>query len=353
VRAPESTRVKILLIAATAALTLSAHYGWIVEPLFGHVHWFHAIHGRLCYVPIIVAAAWFGIRGGLYVASAISILVLPYVLRNTGDTHEVAAEVAEIVFYFALAILIGALVERELRARREQQEAALKAERSHKLSLVGQIAAGVAHEIKNPLASIKGAAQILVDADTSKEDREEFRDILQNEVRRIDGTVSEFLEFARPKELQLGKTDLSKSVRATVRQLEADAGRQGVSIDAQLRDGIVVNGDSEKLHQMTLNLLLNAVQASRDSDTIRVTLTETESKAQLAIRDSGAGISEEDLDRVLEPFFTTKSSGIGLGLAVVGDIVTSHSGEIAIESTVGQGTTVTVTIPRFAVEETK
>jgi signal transduction histidine kinase len=306
VRAPESTRVKIALIAATAAITLSAHYGWIVEPFFGHVHWFHAIHGRLCYIPIIIAASWFGIRGGLYAASAISLLVIPFVFRNAADTHDVAAEVAEIVFYYALAVLIGALVERELRARRQQQEAALRAERSHKLSLVGQIAAGVAHEIKNPLASIKGAAQILVAKDTSEKDREEFRDVLQNEVRRIDATVSEFLEFARPKELKLGKTDLSKSVRATVRQMEADARRQGVALEAQLQVGIIVNGDDEKLHQMTLNLLLNALQASKEDSVINVTLTDAaEGQARLTIQDSGAGVGEEDLARVLEPFFTT------------------------------------------------
>lgn len=353
-RAPESTRVKILLIALTAAVTLSAHYGWIVEPLFGHVHWFHAIHGRLCYIPIIVAAAWFGIRGGMYVAGAISILVVPYIIRSAADTHDVATEVAEIVVYFGLAVLIGALVEREFRARREQQEAALRAEKSHKLSLVGQIAAGVAHEIKNPLASIKGAARILVDAATSEEDRAEFADILQNEVRRIDATVSEFLEFARPKELQLGKTDLSKSIRATVRQLETDARRRGVAIEVQLEDGIIVNGDSEKLHQMTLNLLLNAVQASTKGGVINVSLAGThDGRAQLKVEDSGVGISREDLDRVLEPFFTTKSSGIGLGLAVVGEIVANHSGEITFDSAVGRGTTVTVSIPRLTEKVTK
>ncbi len=183
---PESIRAKLLILAGATAITLAVHYGWLLEPLFGHVHWVHAIHGRLCYIPIVIAASWFGLRGGLYAAGVISVLVLPYVLTSVDDPHELASEAAEIVFYFAIAILIGVLVEREFTARRKQQEAQLQMERSQKLSLVGQLAAGVAHEIKNPLASIKGAADILTDDDTTRADREEFKEILQNEIRRID-----------------------------------------------------------------------------------------------------------------------------------------------------------------------
>jgi signal transduction histidine kinase len=253
----------------------------------------------------------------------------------------------EIVFYFAIAVLIGVLVEREFTARRKQQEAQLQMERSQKLSLVGQLAAGVAHEIKNPLASIKGAADILTDDDTSREDRQEFKDILRNEVRRIDGTVAEFLEFARPKKTQLETLDLTKTVRATLRQIEADAKRGRLPIEPELQEGIVINGDPEKLHQMTLNLMLNAMQASEEGDTIRVTLTDHNAiGVQLVIADSGAGIDESDMRRIFEPFFTTRSSGAGLGLAVVKDIVDSHSGEIAIEGDVGRGTTVTITLSR-------
>jgi signal transduction histidine kinase len=343
---PESFKTKVLLLVGATAITVAVHYGWLLEPMFGHVHWVHAIHGRLCYIPIVIGAAWFGLRGGLYTASAISILVLPYVLASADEPHNLAGEMAEIVFYFAIAILIGVLVEREFKARRKQQEAKLQMERSQRLSLVGQLAAGVAHEIKNPLASIKGAADILTDDDTTRADRDEFKEILQNEVRRIDATVTEFLEFARPKETRLEKLDLTRTVAATLRQIEAHAKREGLSIDIDLQDGVVVDGDGEQLHQMALNLMLNAIQASQAGSTIRVSLANRDVKGvQLVIADMGAGIEDGDMERIFEPFFTTKASGTGLGLAVVKDIVDSHSGKIAIESKVGRGTAVTVTLP--------
>jgi two-component system sensor histidine kinase HydH len=252
----------------------------------------------------------------------------------------------EIVFYFAIAVLVGVLVERELEARRKQQEAKLQMERSQKLSLVGQLAAGVAHEIKNPLASIKGAADILTDDDTSRGDREEFKEILRNEIRRIDATVAEFLEFARLRETKLERLDLTGTLRATLRQIEAHAKREGLSIEADLQEDVVIDGDREKLHQMALNLMLNAMQASQAGDTIHVSLIDRDiDGARLTIADRGAGIDDAALDHVFEPFFTTRSSGSGLGLAVVKDIVDNHAGQIAIESTVGRGTTVTVTLP--------
>lgn len=342
---PDSFKTRILVLSGVTVLTLAFHYGWFVAPVVGHVHWIHAIHGRLCYIPIVIAAAWFGLRGGLSTAAVISVVVLPYALR-VKEQHLFVNEMAEIVFYFAIAVLVGVLVEREFAARQKQQDAQLKMERSQKLSLVGQLAAGVAHEIKNPLASIKGAADILTDDDTSPDDREEFKAILRNEVRRIDATVTEFLEFARPKEMRMGSLDLSRTIAATLRQIEAHAKRQGLSIETDLQNGVMVSGDAEKLHQMALNLVLNAIQASHEGETICVTLADSgPDGARLIIADTGAGIDSANMDRVFEPFFTTRSPGTGLGLAVVKDIVDRHSGEIAIESDLGIGTTVTVRFP--------
>ena len=343
---PDSPKTKILVLAGVTAFTVGFHYGWLVEPFFGHVHWLHAIHGRFCYIPIVMAAAWFGIRGGLIAAGVISVLVMPYILGSDLPTSSFISEWVEIVFYFALAALIGVLVERELTSRRRQQDAQLQVERSQKLSLVGQIAAGVAHEIKNPLTSIKGAAEILSDATASPADREEFGGILQNEVKRIDATVTEFLEFARPKQTQLRQLDFSEAVTTCLRQVEAQARAAEVSFVQAIRDRLSVNGDPEKLHQMMLNLLLNAMQASPAGQKIGVSLQRMDNeRVVLTISDSGEGIAPRDLDRIFEPFFTTKASGTGLGLAVVKAIVESHEGRIQIESTPGTGTTVVVELP--------
>ena len=110
-KGPESNAFKILVLAGVTVLTLGVHYGWLIEPIFGHVHWIHAIHGRFCYIPIVMAASWFGIRGGLYAATTISVLVLPYVFIFAGETRDLAGELAEIIFYYAIATLIGVLGE--------------------------------------------------------------------------------------------------------------------------------------------------------------------------------------------------------------------------------------------------
>jgi signal transduction histidine kinase len=345
-KGPDSNAYRILVLAGVTVLTLGVHYGWLVEPIFGHVHWIHAIHGRFCYIPIAMAAAWFGIRGGIYAATVISALVLPYVFIYARESSDLAGELAEITFYYAIAILIGVLVEREIKARRKQQEAEMHAERSHELSLVGQIAAGVAHEIKNPLASIKGAADILADDETQPAEREEFKTILRNETKRIDTTVTEFLAFARPKETELRRLNLSEVLKTSLRQTDAEAARRGLTVRSDVEDNIHVDGDPEKLHQMALNLILNSIQASKEGDRIDVELkTVPQKSARFTVRDAGSGINADDLKHVFEPFFTTRSSGTGLGLAIVKEIVDSHSGEISIESSPGEGTSVTVTIP--------
>lgn len=343
---PKAKLTRVISLGLVTALTLGIHYGWVFQPIFGQAHWIHALHGRFCYIPIVIAASWFGLRGGLITASVVSILVLPFIAGRDLEPHLYVAELVEILFYFAIAVLTGALVDREFFARRQQEEAQLQAERSQKLSLVGQMAASVAHEIKNPLTSIKGAADILTDDETSAADKEEFRGILQNEVRRIDGTVTEFLEFARPRETKLEPINLSEIIRTCVRQLEVQARAEKVSISGDIQNDVHINGDAEKIRQMTLNLLLNSVQASPSGGVVTVSLRQTApNSARLQVEDSGDGIDEKHLSRVFDPFFTTKATGSGLGLAVVKSIVDAHGGEIRIENKRDHGLIARVDLP--------
>ncbi len=349
---PKENLNKIGFLALITTLTVAIHYGFIFDPLFGHIHWLHALHGRFCYIPIVIAASWFGFRGGIYSATAISILVLPYIFGQNIETHDTVGELVEIVFYYFIGSLIGILVDREFLARKKQQEAELQVERSQKLSLIGQMAAGVAHEIKNPLASIKGAADILVDSGTSETDLNEFGEILQNEVKRIDGTVSEFLSLARPKQTTLKKTDLTKVINSCVRQIATQAEQEGVQIETAIDNNIHVKGDPEKLHQMTLNLLLNAIKATKGSGLIRVSLKQYDLyKCQLSVEDNGVGMNEEEVHRAFEPFYTTRTGGTGLGLAIVKSIVDNHHGEIELISRVGHGSQAIVTIPLLSTGE--
>ena len=344
---PEHKTTKIGILSGIIALTLGIHYGWLIEPIFGHVHWLHAIHGRFCYIPIVIAAVWFGMRGSFLVAATISILVLPYILGSALETHSLADELTEIVFYFAIALLSGALMEREMRAQEKAQDARLQLEKSQKLSLVGQIAAGMAHEIKNPLASIKGAVEILGDESTSAADKEEFRAIVFKEIRRVNRSLTDFLEFARPSDTKFQPVNLTEIVRGSIKQLDLQARNQGVTITGQLKDDIIVNGDSEKIHQVMLNLLLNAVQASPEKSIIKVRLEGSQSSglAVLTIEDNGPGLVEGAGEKLFEPFFSTKAAGTGLGLAIARTIVEKHAGTISLRNQPQGGAAATVTLP--------
>jgi len=280
----------------------------------------------------VVASAWFGLRGGLSTALFISAAILPYIFTSNLETHELIDELAEIIFYFAIAILAGGLIQRELRAQKKAEDMRLQLERSQKMSLVGQIASGMAHEIKNPLASIKGAVEILSDKSTSEPDREEFNAIVQKEIKRINVSVTDFLEFARPSETKMMEVNLSKIVRSSIKQIQPQAGKRNIEIISNIEEPIAVNGDEEKLHQVMLNLLINAVDASPNATKLKVALNKDGETTFVSIEDSGEGISEENRDKIFEPFFTTKSSGTGLGLPIAKNIVERHKGTISLSN---------------------
>ncbi len=342
-----NTRLKLIILSSTIIITIGFHYGWITQPFFGHIHWLHALHGRFCYIPIVIATSWFGLRGGLYTASIISVLVFPYITELGNDVHELTGEIIEIVFYFAIAIVTGALVERELKIRKKHEKANLELEKSHRLSMVGQIAAGVAHEIKNPLASIKGSVEILIDEQTNKSDKEEFKDIVFNEIKRIDNTVTSFLELSRPQEYHFEKIQLSMIVKTCLKQVNVNASKNNIIIEENLKPEIYIEGDKEKIHQVLLNLLLNSIQASQEKSKIMVNLTASNSKVILQVIDFGEGIPLETISKIFDPFFTTKPSGSGLGLALVKNIIEKHNATIEFESTPNVGTTVTVKFPTY------
>lgn len=342
---PEKQATKYYILGGVITFTLALHYGWIVQPIFGHIHWIHAVHGRFCYIPIVIAATWFGLRGGLYTALIISTAVLPYILTTGLETHALSDELTEIVFYFAIALLAGGLVQRELRSREKAEDMRLQLERSHKMSLVGQIAAGMAHEIKNPLASIKGAVEILCEDETSDQDKKEFEAIVLKEVRRINTSVGDFLEFARPSETTLAELNLADIVRSSLKQVQPQAMKRGIRIVSQVEDPVMVMGNEEKVHQVMLNLLLNAVDATPDASRIAVGLKSQAADALIFIEDSGAGIVESDISRVFEPFFTTKSTGTGLGLAIAKSIVERHNGHISLENVANSGARAEILLP--------
>ena len=214
-----------------------------------------------------------------------------------------------------------------------------------RLAAVGAMAAGLAHEIRNPLGAIKGAAEYLDPKDGPADP--ELLQVIIEEVNRLNTVVSQFLDYARPFRARFGRVDLNDLVRRTARLVAAQPESPGLDID--LSDDLpVIEADGEQLKQVILNLILNAVEASRDGDQsvgIRTRYLPVRRMVELRVVDHGVGIPKDDLDRVFIPFFTTKQHGTGLGLAVCHRIVMSHGGTIHPESEVGLGTDFVIQLP--------
>jgi two-component system sensor histidine kinase HydH len=336
----------ILALAALTAATVSFHYGFMMPK---SMHVLHAIHGRLCYIPIILGAVWFGVRGGLAVALAITVLTIPYALRIQ-DHHTLVGEYTEMVFYVAIGLMTGVLIEREWRERERRVALQRELARSERLSSLGQMAAGLAHEIRNPLGSIQGVAELLGDDAPEGSKKRELFDVLRKESKRLSTVVDDFLGFARPRPLALAPTDIASVVQRTVSQMQIDASARHIQIETRITPGLPrVPADAECLHQVFLNLLINAMAASDDHGRIAVTAERAQRDSHpavvVAVKDYGAGIAAKDLPRVFDPFFTTREEGTGLGLSISHTIVSDHGGHIDIDSTPGNGCTVRVSLP--------
>lgn len=336
----------VLALAALTAATVSFHYGFLMPP---GAHMLHAIHGRLCYIPIILGAIWFGVRGGLATALAISALTVPYALR-VHDHHTLIGEYTEMVFYVAIGLMTGVLIERERRERERREALQRELARSERLSSLGQMAAGLAHEIRNPLGSIQGVAELLGDDAPAGSKKRELFDILRKESKRLSTVVDDFLTFARPRPLTLAPVDVGAVVERSVAQMQIDASARSIAISTRLDTQLPrVQGDAEQLHQVFLNLLLNAIAASPDHGRIEVSgvrvARDSHPAVAITVQDWGAGIAPDALPRVFDPFFTTRENGTGLGLSISYAIVTDHGGSIEIDSTPGHGCAVCVTLP--------
>jgi signal transduction histidine kinase len=341
---------RLFILGAITLATVSFHYGLFGSSHSEHGGFMHAIHGRLCYIPIILSAIWFGIKGGVGSALLITLFILPYPkIRGIEDSVMLVNEYTEMIFYVGIGLMAGIFTEQQWRERRKREELLEELVVKERLSSLGQMAAGLAHEIKNPLGSIQGATEILSDDVSDDPRKREIFEVLSKETKRLDRVVNHFLSFARPRPLQLSSGQINDVITAAVSQVELESGASGIAIVPELSGGMpVIDFDAEQIHQVLLNVILNAVAASPDAGRVRVRSAHRPDAVEIAVSDDGAGIEEGNLQRIFDPFFTTKDSGTGLGLSISHTIVHDHDGHIEVQSSTGptSGTTVTIRLPR-------
>lgn len=214
------------------------------------------------------------------------------------------------------------------------------------LAVVGELAASVAHEIKNPLAGISGAVQILCRSFPENDSRRMIANELLQQVKRLDNTVRDLLIFARPWTPQPRRFNLSEFIDSVLARAESQENGNGVRFVRELPAKCMVTADPQLLEHVLVNLLMNALDAVSGSGTISVKVSEQDATVRIEVRDTGVGIPPQYRDRLFKPFFSTKTRGTGLGLAISKRVVDAHHGSISIDSAAGKGTTVRILLPR-------
>lgn len=227
-----------------------------------------------------------------------------------------------------------------------QQQATIR--HTDRLGTIGTLAAGVAHELGTPLNVVAGRAGLIAGGKLTDDEIVASAETIQSEARRMTAIIRQLLDFARQTPEPKGSLDLREVVARTCDLMSSIAKKSSVLIEPRIsKDAVFVNGDSAQLQQVTTNLLSNAIAAMPGGGTVKVSLSQNDNVASISVTDTGTGIDPEQLDRIFEPFVTTKDvgQGTGLGLSIAYGIVKEHDGQIKVESDPGAGTTFHVLLP--------
>lgn len=333
----------------------------LVYVLIGFTNGIDSNYWVLLLLPVVSAATALGLLGTLIFTALTGAAYLSFLLF-LGERF--ILENPEVVFYrvvclFIMGNLANALAE-ALRERSEQHrraaehlaeanrqvmEAQEAVRRSDRLAALGQLSAGLAHELRNPLGTIRASAEML--ARQVSEENEVAREVagfIATEVDRTNSLVTRFLQFARPLELRLDKSDLAHMLDRAISIAEREV--DGIAIYRNYEPGIPpFPFDAELMEHVFYNLIVNAAQATPKGGTVTVKSRAHGNMAEIAVIDRGYGITPETMKNIFNPFFTTKSQGVGLGLAIVAKIVDQHGGKIAVESQPGEGSIFCVSLP--------
>ncbi|MBZ5618894.1 MAG: sensor histidine kinase [Acidobacteriia bacterium] len=331
----------------------------LVTPL-AMMHW-HNVYQHLYYLPIVVAGLSYGWRGGVAAAILAGLSNAPHNFLSIQEQPSYAIDqILDVPLFWAAGILTGVLAERGRKQRadlehtterltevyQELQDNFERMKRAERLFALGQLSAGLAHEVRNPLASIAGAAGILQRNLRLERKDAECLEIIGKECQRLNSLLAHFLDFARPRTPEYQMTDLP-TVIESVMELAAHAiGSKPIALRKELSPHLTpLECDPELLRQVLLNLMINAIQAMPEGGEVLVSAGPRNDRLLIQVRDEGCGIGAADRDRIFDPFFTTKENGTGLGLSVTHQIVEQHGGILTAETNAGKGMTFSVSLP--------
>jgi two-component system, NtrC family, sensor histidine kinase HydH len=354
-----SERAKAVLIV-TLVIALAVII-WITPPRAVVLH--NVLH-HLNILPFMLAGLFFGWRGALKTVLLAAVLQAPSVYRHWFHAPlDAQDQIVELSTFGAAGVIAGLLADRERMQRKRVEDTKAELEqvyielrqnidqlkKTERLTAAGQLSASLAHEIRNPLASISGAAGILARGQASAGARAECLDILTKESQRLNKLLTNFLDFARPRLPRLQPTQPAELIRAVVTLAQHSAAQQHVTLEVLTdHSDREIECDPEQIKQLLLNLILNAVQATGEGGHITIRSFFSGNTLAMEVSDNGCGIAPEEREKIFDPFFTTKENGTGLGLAIAANIAAQHGGTLACRPNPDRGVTFRLELPALA-----
>ena len=330
--------------------------------LIGYTDAINSSYYPILLVPVVAAATSLGGWGTALFTALACLSYLSFLLfLDWSDWTRYSLDWRELLLRLVFLPVVGYLTHTLAEANREEarkyqtaaeqlevanqnlHEAEAAVRRSERLAALGQLTAGLAHELRNPMGTIRASAEILTkNLEHGNEVMREMAGFVMTEVDRANSLITRFLEFARPVPLRLAKTELTAVIDRAVAQL----GPQPVTVYKNYSPDIPpFRFDAELMERVFHNLILNAVQATQAGGTVTVKTRMTGGQVEVSVIDRGSGISPEQIESIFNPFFTTKLDGVGLGLAIVSKIVDEHGGSISVTSDKGKGSLFRVLLP--------
>jgi two-component system sensor histidine kinase HydH len=317
------------------------------------------------FLPVISGATNFGLLGTAATSLAASALYLSFLIF-LGE-NQVIADIPELVLRTLFLPVVGYLTYQLAQANQEEkhkaqqavedlalanrslQEAQAEVRRAERLAALGQLTAGLAHELRNPLGTMKTSAEML-SRQVAGENAlaKEMAGFIASEVDRTNSLITRFLDFARPQHLKLATADITVMLDGAIARFEREQKNMGTSVTVFKNyspDVPRVRFDAELMERVIANLLVNAAQASPPGGIVTVKTLSDPDEVEVAVIDRGSGIDPKNIENIFNPFFTTKSDGIGFGLAIISKILDEHGGRITVESSLGEGSVFRVFLP--------
>lgn len=333
-----------------------------------HIWQYHLIYMQLYFIPILLAAFRFGLKGGILSALIVTIAYLPHIMLQWGGLVETnLMRFMQIGLFNIIGFITGYLVSREKEEKekyqktsqelaraldeiRKQEEKLSRLEeelrQSDRLSVIGELTASFAHEIRNPLNSILGTAEILRDEAQLSEQHQEFLQIMLQEIKRVTGVIEQYLHYARKPTRKSEYFDPVSIIHSVVSLLQGSFRRKNIQYheDIEVTD-IKIKGDALGFQQILMNILMNSIQAVQEDGRISLSLKSEKDRYICKIEDNGVGIEPDIVSEVFKPFFSTRANGTGLGLAISKRIADENQWKLSLQSHPDQGTVFTIELP--------